>query len=120
MLPATARLRRREEFTTTVRQGTRASRGGVALSLATFAPSVGSTPVGPRGPLVGFAVSKAVGGSVVRHRVARRLRHLMRERLSRLPDGSRLVVRALPGAAHRASADLAGDLDAALNRILRR
>jgi len=65
-------------------------------------------------------VSKAVGGSVVRHRVVRRLRHLVRERLTLLPDGSRLVVRALPPAATATSVELALDLDAALARALHR
>jgi ribonuclease P protein component len=59
-------------------------------------------------------VSRAVGGSVVRHRVARRLRHLVRERLEDLPAGARLVVRALPPAADAPSSVLADDLDAGL------
>ena len=66
---------------------------------------------------VGFVVSKAVGGSVVRHRVARRLRHVLRERLDSLPAGTRLVVRALPRSATADSARLASDVDRAL-RIL--
>ncbi len=64
-------------------------------------------------------VSKAVGGSVVRHAVTRRLRHLVAARLHRLPTGSRLVVRALPPSATASSAQLAADLDAALDRALR-
>jgi len=64
-------------------------------------------------------VSKAVGGSVVRHAVARRLRHLVRPRLASLPAGSRLVVRALPNSATATSAQLEVDLDAALERALR-
>jgi len=65
-------------------------------------------------------VSKAVGGSVVRHAVARRLRHLVRPRLVSLPAGSRLVVRALPDSATASSDQLAVDLDAALERALRK
>jgi ribonuclease P protein component len=65
-------------------------------------------------------VSKAVGGSVVRHAVARRLRHLVRPRLASLPIGSLLVVRALPDAATASSDQLAIDLDAALERALRK
>jgi ribonuclease P protein component len=65
-------------------------------------------------------VSKAVGGSVVRHAVVRRLRHLVRPRLAGLPPGARLVVRALPDAATASSARLGADLDAALERALRR
>ena len=65
-------------------------------------------------------MSKAVGGSVVRHAVARRLRHLVRPRLTLLPAGSRLVVRALPDSATASSDQLAVDLDAALERALRK
>jgi len=63
-------------------------------------------------------VSKAVGGAVVRNQVKRRLRHLVRDRLSALPPGSLVVVRALPGAGDADHAHLARDLDAALQRLL--
>ena len=63
-------------------------------------------------------MSKAVGGAVVRNKVKRRLRHLMRERVDQLPPGSLVVVRALPGAGDADHAQLAQDLDAALQRLL--
>jgi ribonuclease P protein component len=66
----------------------------------------------------GFVVSKAVGGAVVRNQVKRRLRHLVAARLSGLPAGSVLVVRALPAAAAASSAELGRDLDSALRRVL--
>jgi ribonuclease P protein component len=59
-----------------------------------------------------------VGVAVVRNLVKRRLRHLMRERLTQLPAGSLVVVRALPGAGDADHAQLARDLDAALSRLL--
>lgn len=62
-------------------------------------------------------VSKTVGNSVVRHRVIRRLRHQVADRLDRLPPGSLLVVRALPAAGVATSAQLGGDLDGALSRL---
>ena len=65
-------------------------------------------------------VSRAVGGSVVRHRVARRLRHLLGPRMVTLPAGSRLVVRALPAAADAPSSVLGDDLDSGLRAVLRR
>jgi ribonuclease P protein component len=71
-------------------------------------------------PRAGFVVSKAVGGSVVRHRVARRLRHLVRPRLAELPSDVGLVVRALPPAASATSGELAVDLDAGLRTALRK
>lgn len=65
---------------------------------------------------VGFVVAKSVGPAVTRNRVKRRLRHLMRERITTLPSGSMLVVRALPDAANAGSQDLAAELDRCLVR----
>jgi ribonuclease P protein component len=70
-----------------------------------------------RSARVGFVVSKAVGNSVVRHRVTRRLRHLMADRIGTLPAGSALVIRALPAAAAATSSELGADLDGALRRL---
>jgi ribonuclease P protein component len=69
---------------------------------------------------VGFIVSRAVGTAVTRNLVARRLRHLVRDRLGQLPAGSCLVVRALPASATRSSDVLGRDLDDALRRLLAR
>jgi ribonuclease P protein component len=66
---------------------------------------------------VGFVTNKAVGNAVVRNRVRRRLRHVMGARLSALPDGALVVVRALPASAGASSAALAADLDCALLRL---
>ncbi len=68
----------------------------------------------------GLVVSRAVGGSVTRHTVARRLRALTVPQLAGLPAGSRLVVRALPEAATATSAELAADLAAAITAARRR
>jgi ribonuclease P protein component len=75
---------------------------------------------GVTAPRAGFVVSKAVGKSVVRHRVARRLRHLVGARLATLPADTLLVVRALPPAATATSAELGEDLDAGLRVALRK
>jgi ribonuclease P protein component len=50
--------------------------------------------------MAGFAVSRAIGGAVVRNRVKRRLRAIVSAELATVPDGSRVLVRALPAAAH--------------------
>jgi ribonuclease P protein component len=112
VLPAAARLRRREDFALVVRKGRRAGRPTLVVHY--LAPA-GATPQGSR---AGFVVSKAVGNSVDRHRVVRRLRHLIRPRLDSLPDGAWIVVRALAPARVASSAELAVDLDAALGRLL--
>ena len=109
MLPPAARLTRGEDFRLVTRRGRKAARGTVVV-YALPRPDVVQTTVG-------FVVSKAVGNSVVRHRVTRRLRHIMRDRLGTLPAHSSLVIRALPAAADASSAALRTDLDAALRRL---
>jgi ribonuclease P protein component len=100
-------MRSGEDFRRTIRRGAK----GVQPTLVTHVvPGTGGHTS------VGFVVSKAVGSAVDRNRVKRRLRHLMRERLDRLPDGSRVVVRALPAASRTSSSTLAEHLDAALRR----
>jgi ribonuclease P protein component len=64
-------------------------------------------------------VSKAVGGSVVRSQVSRRLRHQLRPIVAGLPSGTRLVVRAAPAAATADSAALGRDLAGALAKLPR-
>ena len=44
-------------------------------------------------PKIGFIVSRVVGGSVSRHRISRKLRHVARESLHLLPKNSMVVVR---------------------------
>ena len=111
MLPAAHRLRSSADFSETVRRGRRASRPLLTVHALMTADD--------RPAQAGLVVSKAVGGSVVRHRTARRLRHLLRERVSALVPGTRLVVRAAPSAAGASSTALAADLDAALAQALR-
>ncbi|MPZ61163.1 MAG: ribonuclease P protein component [Propionibacteriales bacterium] len=112
MLTAVNRLRRRTDFDRAVRGGSRAGRRTVvvhALFTSETAP-----------PRCGFVVGKAVGSAPTRNTVKRRLRHLMRERMSLLPRGSLLVVRALPAAASAERRVLGAELDAALDRALTR
>ncbi|MGY1694188.1 MULTISPECIES: ribonuclease P protein component [unclassified Geodermatophilus] len=131
MLPAQARLRRRPEFTAVVRSGRRAGRptmvlhylpvrppvspaGGLDVS-GDAAAAVGTAAPGPR---AGFVVGRAVGNSVVRHRVTRRLRAAVREELPRLPATADLVVRARPEAGTASWQTLRRDLAAGLDRLL--
>ena len=116
MLPSSSRMRRPDEFKTTMRSGRRA--GGKSLSGHLLLPS-GQVPEDAT-PKVGFVVSRAVGSAVTRNRVKRRLRELMRRRLACLPEGCQLVLRAHPAAAGARQADLAADLDLVLGRLLRR
>ncbi len=100
-------MRDSDEFRTTVRRGVR----GVQPTL------VAHVVAGSGGrSSIGLVVSKAVGSSVVRNRVKRRLRHVLRERADFLLPGSRVVVRALPASSSASSDTLGTQLDAALER----
>jgi ribonuclease P protein component len=114
VLPVAHRLRASADFTEVLRRGRRA--GGRTLAVHLL-PADASTEA-PEPARAGLVVSKAVGGSVVRHQVARRLRHLLRDRITTVPGGTRLVVRAAPAAASASSATLGADLDRALSRTL--
>jgi ribonuclease P protein component len=109
VLPSANRMRRSTEFAVVVRSGVRARRGQLVVHLR---PDVTDAE-----PHVGLIVGRSVGGSVVRHRVSRRLRAQLAQRLERLPQRSGTVVRALPGAAAASSAQFGADLDAALARL---
>jgi ribonuclease P protein component len=114
VLPAAARLTRGEDFRLVTRRGRKAGRATMVVYALVRREVVQTTSAQP---VVGFVVSKAVGNSVVRHRVTRRLRHVMRDRLGTLPEHSSLVIRALPAASAASSAVLRADLDAALRRL---
>jgi ribonuclease P protein component len=115
VLPSAARLTRSDDFRLVTRQGRRAGGSRIVVhALTSGSADVVQTTSPAR---VGFVVSKAVGNSVVRHRVTRRLRHVVRDRLGTLPEGSSLIVRALPTAAEASSAELRQDFDAALRRL---
>jgi ribonuclease P protein component len=95
------------------RRGQRAGTRTLVLHLAASASLDGSDP------LVGFVVGKSVGNAVARNRVKRRLRHVARERVHRLPSGALLVVRALPVAPTATYDALERDFDLALSRLER-
>ncbi len=103
-------MRRSTDFSAVVRAGERTRSGAVVvhqhLDLHPDAP-----------PVVGLVVSRAVGPSVVRHRVSRRLRAQLSARVVGLPPASGTVVRALPGASTATSARLGADLDRALRTL---
>lgn len=116
MLAPEQRVRHRADFTAAVRAGRRAGRGSLVVHLLIPATvPAGACDVAVPGPArAGFIVAKTVGNAAVRNTVRRRLRHLVRPRLTQLPADALLVVRALPAAAGSPSARLGADLDAAI------
>ena len=71
---------------------------------------------GDASSIAGFAVSRAVGGAVVRNLVKRRLRAVMAEALTTVPAGSHVVIRALPAAADASYSDLRADVMSMISR----
>jgi len=70
-------------------------------------------------PKAGLIVAKSVGNSVVRHRVARKLRHAISPILRLLPEGSLLVARAFPqSAADISSTELRDEFEVAVKKAL--
>ena len=57
---------------------------------------------------------------MVRNQVKRRLRAIVADQLASLPDGSAVVVRALPAAASATYAELAADTRACLAQLVAR
>lgn len=112
VLAAEQRLRQAAEFSTVIRSGGRAGRGGLVIHVYPARASGGAR--------AGFVVPKAVGPAVTRNKVRRRLRHLLRSRLATLPAGTDVVVRVMPSAASASYESLGTDLDAALTAAQRR
>jgi ribonuclease P protein component len=119
VLSASHRLSTAADFRQVVRRGRRV--GGPLLVVHLMTGNVDKETSGFGGPgpsRVGFVVSKAVGPAVTRNRVKRRLRHLMRERVAGLGEGTLVVVRALPAAAEASYRDLGNELDRCLGRVV--
>lgn len=103
VLPKNRRLRSAGDISAVIKNGRRAS----AATLVVHARAHGTQG----GARFGLAVGKVVGGSVVRHRVARRLRAILAEQGPKWDArGMDVVVRALAPAATASSAELRHDL----------
>jgi ribonuclease P protein component len=79
------------DYKAVVRRGSRVVRPNTVMYLRR-----GTTPGPAR---FGFIVAKNVGNAVTRNRVRRRLKAASSELLPSIPDGTDIVIRALPSAA---------------------
>ena len=104
-------MTRSAEFGSTVKHGVRAVQPDLVVHAR-------RQPGDSDGPRIGLVVSKAVGPAVVRHRVARRLRHAVRDQLEELHASDRVVIRALPSSRHAVSARLRQETAAGIRRAL--
>jgi len=93
VLPQKYRLTSPTDFSRVTKSGVRVGSGNFFLYLLHDASATADS-----NPRAGLIISKAVGGSVIRHKVARRLRHQLAQHMASLKPGSMIVVRALTGA----------------------
>ena len=95
------------DYRATVRKGRRVGTPN-ALLYVLAQPVVGPTRLG-------FIVSKAVGNSVTRNLLTRRLRSIGLDFVRSRPTGTDVVIRALPGSAGVSWATLQGEILGGLN-----
>ena len=94
MLPTTARLTSSSDFA-------RATKSGIRVTTLHFVgylyitPATNTSEAHNSSAKCGLIINKAVGGSVQRHRLARKVRHAVAPLIASLPAGSLFVVRAL-------------------------
>ena len=109
MLAKSARLTESADFA-------RATKSGLRFSTHNFVgylyPTNADQPA-----RAGLIISKNVGGSVTRHRIARKARHTLRELYPQLPVGGLLVVRAL-NSAHEA--DVAQEITQIVGQLIKK
>ena len=88
MLAKSARLTESGDFA-------RATKSGIRFSSANFVGYLYLDQSSIEPARAGLIISKSVGGSVARHRLARKIRHCLRDHYAQLPTGSLLVIRGL-------------------------
>lgn len=88
MLAKTARLTESGDFA-------RATKSGLRYSSANFVGYLYINTTSTEPARAGLIISKSVGGSVIRHRLARKIRHCLHDNYAQLPLGSLLVIRGL-------------------------
>jgi len=89
VLPVDARLTSSSDFA-------RATKSGIRVTSEHFVGYLYISPVTNEATAkCGLIINKTVGGSVKRHRLARKIRHAVAPHIASLPTGSLLVIRAL-------------------------
>lgn len=111
MLPKNARLTTSADFA-------RATKSGTRVTSENFVGYLYISPVtNQEAPKCGLIINKSVGGSVVRHTLARKLRHAIVPHIVKLPAGSLLVIRAL---AKNNPKSVGADVEKLINKLLER
>lgn len=120
MLPKNLKLATSADFSRVMKRGSKAGSRTMVVHAYQQPAESQEPPVITGGPRFGLVVSKAVGNAVVRHRTARRLRHIALGLSTELPRGTAVVLRALPPAGSADSAQLEKDLRKALAKALKK
>ncbi|WP_087133098.1 ribonuclease P protein component [Microbacterium esteraromaticum] len=110
MLARPNRLTRGVDYRQVVRRGARC--GGPRL-VTSVLPGADQ-----RAPRFGFIISKQVGTAVVRNTVRRRLKAICAEFRETVPEGTDVVIRALPASANAEFSQLRADVSRCLNRLV--
>ena len=110
MLAKTARLTESGDFA-------RATKSGLRSSSTHFVGYLHIDGEAQHPARVGLIIGKNIGGSVLRHRLARTIRHYLREHYAELPTGSLLVIR---GLTNSGQADYAQELNQILLSLLKK
>ena len=116
MLPKNARLTLSTDFARATKSGTRVTSEHFVGYLY-IQPASDNSANEIVSPKFGLIINKGVGGSVVRHGLARKLRHAAAPQLSKLPAGSLLVIRAL---AKSTSGEVISEVEKLVNKLLDR
>lgn len=109
MLAKTARISNSTDFAKATKSGLRSTTN----SLVGYLHLSNSN----QAPRCGLIINKSVGNSVVRHLVARKIRHIIAANLISLPTGSLLVIRALPAAN---STDLKSEVTDLISKLVKK
>ena len=112
MLPKNARLTLSTDFARATKSGTRVTSEHFVGYLYINPAATDSTS-----PKFGLIINKSVGGSVVRHGLARKLRHAAAPQIFKLPNGSLLVIRAL---AKDSAGEVISEVEKLVNKLLER
>ena len=110
MLARPNRLTRGVDYRQVVRRGTRCGGPRLITSVLRGADQ--------RAPRFGFIISKQVGTAVVRNTVRRRLKAVCAEFIDMVPQGTDVVIRALPASATADFATLRADVVRCLSRLV--
>ncbi len=109
MLAKSARLTESGDFA-------RATKSGIRYSSANFVGYLYLTQL-DQPARAGLIISKTVGSSVARHRLARKIRHCIFDHYAQLPTGSLLVIRGLNKAA---DADCKSEIETIVAQLIRK